>query len=300
MSALSSEPASAARKRHRVCLDIPPASGGFDDAGSNRIGRCQSYVKRNRDAGRLARVGVHPVIEPAREGNKQPGFGSDSDRFPVRVARRAHGLHADTRIEELQPSAERAIRVELTGVHVIDTGPGAVRVGVWRMVGALAADRRPRPNGQLAFECTKASRGIDHLAYHPGDPRSQRPHRRFRTIQEIGPRVPASDVATTHAQITGLFREDERLQVLIHRFGVWHPQLTDDGGECLRNFEFHRTALISRALPSFAPVAPVSMHLLFFCVPGSAFTATIATKSTRWMGPTSLRSPPPKSAIVRN
>src|SRR5437879_3442252 len=136
------------------------------------------------------------------------------------------------------------------------------------MVAALTADRRPRPNRQLAFECTKASRGIDHLTYHPGDPRSQRPHHRFRTIQEVGPRVPASDVATTHAQITGLIREDERLQVLIHRFGVWHPQLTDDGGKCLRNFEFHRTALISRPLPSFDPVAPSPCIYFSFGSPG--------------------------------
>jgi hypothetical protein len=34
---------------------------------------------------------------------------------------------------------------------------------MWRMVGALAADRCTRPNGQLAFEYTNAS-GIDHLA----------------------------------------------------------------------------------------------------------------------------------------
>src|SRR5882672_3751111 len=120
MSALSSKPVPAAPKRQLGCLKIP-ADGGFDDAGFNRIGRCQSYVKRNRDTGRLARVRVHPVIEPAREGNKQPGFGPDSDRFPVRVARRAYGLHTNARIEELQHTAERAIRVELTGVHVIDT-----------------------------------------------------------------------------------------------------------------------------------------------------------------------------------
>src|SRR5260370_38784467 len=168
------------------------------------------------------------------------------------------------------------------------------------MEGCPAAGAPHRPDDQWAFEGTKASRGHDHLAAQPGAPRSQRPHRRFRTIQEIGPRVPASDVATTHAQITGLFREDERLQVLIHRFGVWPPQLTGDGGECLRNFVLHRTASIGEALLSLDPVALVSVHLLFYSVSGSAFNATIATKSTRWLGPTSLRSSPPKSANVRN
>jgi len=49
MSALSSEPALAAESASGLLRY--PASGGFDDAGSNRIGRCQSYVKRNRDAG---------------------------------------------------------------------------------------------------------------------------------------------------------------------------------------------------------------------------------------------------------
>jgi len=55
--------------------------------------------------------------------------------------------------------------LELPAFHVIDTGPGAVRVGKWRMVGALAADRSTRPNRQLTFEHTKASCGHDHLAY---------------------------------------------------------------------------------------------------------------------------------------
>ena len=98
------------------------------------------------------------------------------------------------------------------------------------MVGTLAANCRPRRKGQCALECTRASRGIDHLANHPFYPRSQRIHRRFRTIQEIGTRVPASDVAAPQAQVTGFLREDQRLQLLIHRFSVWHTQLTDDSG----------------------------------------------------------------------
>ncbi|MCI0389469.1 MAG: hypothetical protein MOB07_12000 [Acidobacteria bacterium] len=52
--------------------------------------------------------------------------------------------------------------------------------------------------------------------------------------------MPAADIAATQAQVLALLGKDERLQVLIHRIGVWHPQLANEGGKCRRNFELHR------------------------------------------------------------
>jgi hypothetical protein len=75
----------------------------------------------------LGSISIHPIM---RWCCYEPGFRPNSDRFPVRVGRRAHGLHSDTRIKEFRHSAERAIWVGLTGVHVIDAGPGTVRMGV--------------------------------------------------------------------------------------------------------------------------------------------------------------------------
>ena len=70
----------------------------------------------------------------------------------IRIARRGYRFNPGTWIEELQNPAQRAIRVVRTGIHVIHTGPCAVRVRMRRMVGPGAADRCPAGKRQRAFE----------------------------------------------------------------------------------------------------------------------------------------------------
>ena len=205
------------------------------DVGGGR----QRGVERYGDARRLTRVGMDPVIEPTRKYHQQPRLRSNPEGLAVWVARRGYSLHRCPRIEKLQYTTERLIRAAASGIHVIHPGPCAVRMGVGRMVRPCPADGRPGGNQERTLERVRTSRCIDDPAQRRGQPRRQCGNCRLSTAQEIGTRVPAADIASAETRVVRLLREDQRLQVPIHPFGVRHPRAADESRERMRDLEFH-------------------------------------------------------------
>src|SRR4029077_14597433 len=110
--------------------------------------------------------------------------------------------------------------------------------------------------------CSRAC--LNHAAQNPGEPRGQRGHRGIAPVQEVGARVPPSDVAPPQARVLPLLLQDEGGQALIHRVGVRYPETTDDSRKDRCNLEFHKTRpnqqrVTERASPAWL----VSLYLLF-------------------------------------
>ena len=68
-------------------------------------------------------------------------------------------------------------------------------------------------------------------AQGPVEPRSQCGHRGIAPAQEVGTRVPPSDVATAEARVLRFLGKNERLQVPIHRVGIRYPKTADESRE---------------------------------------------------------------------
>src|SRR5438270_13014301 len=106
-------------------LKLESRRGGVDLSYWSRRG-----VRRDCDTRCLVGIWMNPVIQPAREDHKQSRLGSNPKRLAVWIAGRSHGLHARTRVEELQNTTERLVRAVRSGVHIVHSGPRTARMRV--------------------------------------------------------------------------------------------------------------------------------------------------------------------------
>ena len=113
------------------------------------------------------------MIEPAGKNDEQAALGLDSHVFSIRITWCRHCLHTGARVEELQNATERAVWTPRPGIDVVDARPCAVGMRMRRMIGARAANRRPRGNGYGALRRSLSRGGINHAAHRPGYPTCQ-------------------------------------------------------------------------------------------------------------------------------
>ena len=78
--------------------------------------------------------------------------------------------------------------------------------------------------------------------------------------------MPAADIAATDARVAGLFRQDERLQILIYRIGIRDEQAADVRGKGRNDVEFHHVSLTdvlatSQRSPTLAVATPDTVSL---------------------------------------